>query len=262
MHPRKRAHQMTERGLMPVYATGEVRQTRALYDARDHAVWTVLQARQRAALETRACAAWRAGLAALGLESPRIPSFARLNRILKPATGWRLAAVEGLLPDAEFFDLLARRVFPVTWWIRAPEQLDYIAEPDLFHDLFGHVPLLMHPDYAAVLEAFGRAGAAARTAAQRRLVARQYWFTVEFSLVAEVDGPRILGAGLLSSPGESRFSLESPRPARLPYDFDRVTATGFRIDDYQRRYFVLRDLAELRAVAVRLAPESGVNRAA
>ncbi len=162
-----------------------------------------------------------------------------MNRTLKAATGWEVVAVPGLIPDLAFFRLLADRKFPAGFWIRKPEQIDYIEEPDIFHDVFGHVPLIMQPIYADYLEAYGKAGLVAAEHGALKRLARLYWYTVEFGLAQTPDGLRIVGAGIASSPSETVFALESPSPNRIGFDLGRVMRTLYRIDDFQETYFVL-----------------------
>lgn len=223
------------------------------YGQVDHAVWNQLYARQSALLQGRACDAFVAGLAKIELSADRVPSFADVNRQLKPATGWEIVAVPGLVPDRVFFEHLANRRFPVTWWMRRPDQLDYLQEPDCFHDLFGHVPLLINPVFADYMHAYGRAALAVADDPQALArLARLYWYTVEFGLIRDergTNGLSIYGAGIVSSKGESLYSLESAAPNRLVFDLERVMRTKYRIDTFQKTYFVIDDFAQLFALA-------------
>jgi len=221
--PRRVEHQQTDRGYVPVYATGTVEQPWASYSKTDHEVWDTLYRRQRELLPAYACQEFLDGVERFGLGDGGIPRFDELNKVLGKATGWQLVAVEGLLPDEVFFDHLANRRFPVSWWIRKPDQLDYLSEPDLFHDLFGHVPLLLNPVF----------------------LTRLYWYTVEFGLIRTEQGLRIYGAGIVSSKGESIYSIDSPAPNRIGFDLERVMNTKYRIDTYQQTYFVIDDFAQL-----------------
>ncbi len=246
--PRRVENIATDRGVIPQYATGVVEQPWASYSASDHQVWATLFERQRALLPGRACSAFLEAQQALGFSSDVIPRFDAINRDLRAATGWTLVGVEGLLPEAVFFEHLAQRRFPVTWWIRRPDQLDYIAEPDLFHDLFGHVPLLMNPVFADYMQAYGQGGLRAqREFGDEALLnlTRLYWYTVEFGLIREPAGLRIYGAGIVSSKGESVYSLESPAPNRIGFDLERVMRTRYRIDSYQKTYFVIDSFEQL-----------------
>ena len=245
--PQRLEHQMTDKGYVPVYATGVVEQPWAGYSATDHEVWATLFARQRELLQGRASKAFLQAQDAMGMSPLQIPKFDDLNRVMREATGWEIVGVEGLLPELTFFDHLANRRFPVTWWIRKPEQLDYLSEPDLFHDLFGHVPLLMNPVFADYMQAYGRGGVKAHAIGPEALVnlTRLYWYTVEFGLIREAEGLRIYGSGIVSSKGESIYCLESPAPNRIGFDLERVMRTRYRIDTYQKTYFVIDDFEQL-----------------
>ena len=211
----------------------------------DHDTWRTLVARQREIFPGRAASAWLEGLDRLGCDDT-VPTLRAASGILLAATGWRLVPCPGLLPDAQFFALLAKRHFPVTEWIRRPSELDYIVEPDIFHDFLGHVPLLTNPDYADFLEAYGRLGQQAALRGQLAPLARFYWFMVEFGLIAEPDGLRAYGAGILSSRTETLHAL-SEVPRRLRFDMARVLRSTYRIDDVQPVYFVIESYAELYA---------------
>lgn len=245
--PRRLESVQTERGSIPVYATGTVEQPWAQYTATDHTVWQQLYARQQALLVGRACDAFLAAQEKLRMPADHIPHFSDLNQILTAATGWQIVAVEGLLPELDFFTHLANRRFPVSWWIRRPDQIDYLEEPDLFHDLFGHVPLLMEPLFADYLQAYGQGGIKAHGLGPDALMqlARLYWYTVEFGLIRQADGLRIYGAGIVSSKGESIYSLESAAPNRLGFDLERVMRTRYRIDSFQQTYFVIDSFEQL-----------------
>lgn len=247
--PKRVEHQMTDKGYVPVYTTAVVDQPWSSYSDTDHAVWAQLFERQRQVLAGRASDEFINAMAAMEMTPDRIPKFADLNPILRRATGWELIGVEGLLPELTFFDHLANRRFPVTWWIRKPDQLDYLAEPDLFHDLFGHVPLLMNPVFADYMEAYGRGGVKAHGVGQDALVnlTRLYWYTVEFGLIKQDDGLRIYGSGIVSSKGESIHCLESDAPNRIGFDLERIMRTRYRIDTYQKTYFVIDSFEQLMA---------------
>ncbi|WP_321892289.1 phenylalanine 4-monooxygenase [Paraburkholderia tropica] len=230
------------------------------YGAVDHAVWDQLYRRQMALLEGRAADAFIEGARRIGLNVAQVPSFESVSERLMAATGWRIVAVPGLVPDRIFFEHLANRRFPVTWWMRRPDQLDYLQEPDCFHDLFGHVPLLTDPVFADAIEAYGRAALAVDERALP-LLARLYWYTVEFGLMRDASAPhgvKIYGAGIVSSKGESLYSVESAAPNRLGFDLDRVLRTRYRIDTFQKTYFVIDSFAQLfdalgAGIAARLA---------
>ena len=210
-------------------------------------MWDHLFARQAQMLKGRVSPTFLAGLDVLRLSKPGIPDFEELSERLQKLTGWSVVAVPGLVPDDVFFDHLANRRFPVTWWIRRPDQIDYIAEPDLFHDLFGHVPLLMNPLFADYMQAYGRGGVKAHGIGPEALVnlTRLYWYTVEFGLINTPQGLRIYGAGIVSSKGESLYSLESDAPNRIGFDLERIMRTRYRIDTFQKTYFVIDSYAQL-----------------
>src|SRR5688572_15171761 len=245
--PKRVEHQLTDKGYVPVYTTAVVEQPYRSYAPADHQTWASLYRRQRALLEGRACDEFLDNMQRFGISDGAIPRFADLNAVLAKATGWEIIGVEGLLPELTFFDHLANRRFPVTWWIRKPEQLDYLAEPDLFHDLFGHVPLLLNPIFADYMQAYGRGGVKAHGIGPQALVnlTRLYWYTVEFGLIATPAGLRIYGSGIVSSSGESIHCLESPAPNRLGFDLARVMRTRYRIDTYQKTYFVIDGFEQL-----------------
>lgn len=245
--PRRVENIVTDKGKVPVYATGVVQQPWDDYSAVDHQVWQQLYRRQREVLQGRACDAFLQAQDAMGMTPDHIPKFSELNTVLGQATGWQLIGVEGLLPELDFFDHLANRRFPVTWWIRRPDQLDYIEEPDLFHDLFGHVPLLMLPEFADYMQAYGRGGVKAHGIGPEALVhlTRLYWYTVEFGLIRQPDGLRIYGSGIVSSAGESVHCLDSAAPNRIGFDLRRIMRTRYRIDSYQKTYFVIDSFQQL-----------------
>ncbi len=245
--PRRVEHQQTDKGYVPVYTTAVVEQPWADYKAEDHATWGTLYQRQRELLVGRASDEFLQAQDEMGMSPHAIPRFDQLNEVLGAVTGWTLIGVEGLLPELDFFEHLANRRFPVTWWIRRPDQIDYIAEPDLFHDLFGHVPLLMNPLFADYMQAYGRGGVKAHGIGAEALanLTRLYWYTVEFGLINTPKGLRIYGAGIVSSKGESLYSLKSPAPNRLGFDLQRIMRTRYRIDTFQKTYFVIDSYAQL-----------------
>ncbi|HLS83398.1 MAG TPA: phenylalanine 4-monooxygenase [Arenimonas sp.] len=245
--PRRVEHQLTDKGYVPVYTTAVVEQPWSRYSRTDHEVWATLFARQQEVLAGRASEEFLRQQRAMGMSAGRIPKFDELNPVLRKATGWELIGVEGLLPELTFFEHLANRRFPVTWWIRKPEQLDYLSEPDLFHDLFGHVPLLMNPVFADYMAAYGRGGVKAHGIGPEALVnlTRLYWYTVEFGLIREAGGLRIYGSGIVSSKGESVHCLESAAPNRIGFDLERIMRTRYRIDTFQKTYFVIDSYEQL-----------------
>ena len=217
------------------------------YTPDDHAVWDRLYARQMAMLPDRVVPDFLSGATALGLEGPGIPDFERLSERLTRLTGWSVVAVPGLVPDEVFFDHLANRRFVAGSFIRSPAQLDYLQEPDVFHDIFGHVPLLAHPAYADYMQAYGRGGLRAMGFAAIHKLSRLYWHTVEFGLMRDAGRLRIFGAGIVSSYGESRYALEDPTPPRIAFDLRRVMRTEYRIDAFQPHYFVIDSFEDLLA---------------
>jgi phenylalanine-4-hydroxylase len=232
------------------------------YTASEHAVWHTLYERQTRLLPGRACAAFLEGLQALPIEPDRIPNFDALNEQLRRRTGWQIVAVPGLVPDEVFFQHLAHRRFPAGNFIRRAEQLDYLEEPDVFHDVFGHAPMLMNPALADYMQAYGEGGLRALRLGVLDKLARVYWYTVEFGLVREAGELRIYGAGIVSSATETRFALESTSPHRIRFDLQRVLRSRYRIDDFQQNYFVLDNLDELLALArIDFAPHYDAVRA-
>jgi len=216
------------------------------YTPVEHDTWNTLYARQMKILPGRASQAFLKGLDALDLNTGGIPDFETMNPKLQALTGWTVVCVPGLVPDEVFFDHLANRRFPSGQFIRKPDQLDYLQEPDIFHDVFGHVPMLTDPDFAAYMEAYGKGGQRAAKRGMLANLARLYWYTVEFGLMKEGDDLRIYGAGIVSSSTESVFALEDPSPNRLGFDLERVMRTLYRIDDFQQVYFVIDSLEALK----------------
>jgi len=221
------------------------------YGEAEHRIWVTLYDRQAQILPGRACDAFLHGLDALDLHGAGIPDFRRLNERLSALTGWRVVAVPGLVPDAVFFDHLAHRRFPAANFIRRADQLDYLQEPDVFHDVFGHVPLLTDPVFADYMQAYGEGGLRALGLGRLHNLARLYWYTVEFGLMESPAGLRIYGAGIVSSRTESIFALESSSPHRIGFDLERVMRTPYRIDDFQQIYFVIPSLQGLLGVTTK-----------
>lgn len=215
------------------------------YSAEEHARWDFLYARQAQMLKGRACQEFLDGLTKLRLSKSGIPHFGRLSDRIEALTGWRVVAVPGLLPDDVFFDHLANRRFPSGNFIRPADQLDYLQEPDIFHDVFGHVPMLAHPAFADYMQAYGQGGQRAGGLGVLQKLARLYWYTVEFGLIDTADGLRIYGSGIASSKAESAFCLEDPSPHRVRFDLERVMRTEYRIDDFQQTYFVIDSFEDL-----------------
>jgi len=215
------------------------------YTEQDHETWRRLIERQSGLLPGRACQEFLDGLGGLGVAADGIPEFARLSDVLDAATGWRILAVAGLVPDDVFFYFLANRRFPVTNWIRKPEQMDYLQEPDVFHDLFGHVPMLMNRIFGDYMQAYGEGGLKAQRLDALTYLARLYWYTVEFGLIRSKQGLRIYGSGIVSSRAESAYCLDSAKPKRIAFDLLRVMQTDYRIDDLQETYFVIDSFDQL-----------------
>jgi phenylalanine-4-hydroxylase len=216
------------------------------YTPEEHSVWDTLFARQSQLLETRVTDVFWKGLEVLKLAKPGIPNFCELSERLIHLTGWRVVAVPGLVPDEVFFQHLANRRFVAGRFIRRPDQLDYLQEPDVFHDLFGHVPLLTDPAFADYMQAYGLGGLRALQFGALHKLARLYWYTVEFGLIREHGQLRLYGAGIVSSFGESRYALEDPKPNRIVFDLERVMRTQYRIDAYQPTYFVIDSFEDLK----------------
>jgi phenylalanine-4-hydroxylase len=219
------------------------------YTPAQHAVWRTLFERQLKLLDGRACDEFVRGMRALPIGAEQIPDFRRLSDSLMQATGWQVVAVPGLVPDEVFFEHLANRRFPSGNFIRRADELDYLEEPDVFHDVFGHVPMLMHPVIADYIQAYGQGGLKAQGLGKLAQLARVYWYTVEFGLVQQSDGLRIYGSGIASSSAESVFAIDDPSPNRIRFNLERVMRTNYRIDDFQETYFVIRNLEELLELA-------------
>ena len=209
------------------------------YTDEEHRTWDTLYDRQVKLLPGYAEQSYLDGLKLLDLGRGGVPDFERLSDELEKLTGWRIVAVPCLVPDDIFFDHLANRRFPAGNFIRQPDQLDYIQEPDVFHDIFGHVPLLANPVFADYMEAYGKGGLRSLDYDCLKNLAALYWYTVEFGLINTDEGLRIYGAGIVSSASETRFALKDPSPHRLKYDLERVMRTEYRIDDFQQTYFVI-----------------------
>lgn len=242
-------HGLAAGGYRPQRPDWTIDQDWPQYTAAEHDVWRRLHARQRTLLPGRACGEFIRGMNELPLSPDRIPDFAQLNAVLMNRSGWQVVAVPGLVPDAVFFEHLAHRRFPAGRFIRKPHQLDYLREPDVFHDVFGHVPMLMNPVMAEFIQAYGKGGLRALEKGVLQKLARVYWYTVEFGLVQESGGLRIYGAGIASSAAESAFATQSDSPNRLRFDLARVMRTEYRIDDFQETYFVLQRLEDLLSLA-------------
>ena len=219
------------------------------YTPQEHAVWKTLFERQSKLLPGRACNEFVRGMQDLPIGPDQIPNFEQLSETLSQRTGWQIVAVPGLVPDDVFFEHLAHRRFPAGHFIRKPHELDYLEEPDVFHDVFGHVPMLMNPAIADYIQAYGEGGLRAKRLGVLEKLARVYWYTVEFGLVKQPGGLRVYGAGIASSATETVFSVEDDSPNRVAFDLERVMRTNYRIDDFQESYFVLENLNDLLKLA-------------
>ena len=217
----------------------------AAYTPQEHALWDRLFARQAQMLPDRAVAEFMNGLDVLRMTRPGIPDFDELSERLMNLTGWQVVAVPGLVPDRLFFDHLANRRFVAGRFLRTPDQIDYLSEPDIFHDVFGHVPLLANPAFADYMQAYGQGGLRADGLGAIDRLARLYWYTVEFGLLRQGDDLKLYGAGIVSSHGESIYALDDPSPNRLGFDLKRLMRTRYRIDDYQQSYFVIDSFEDL-----------------
>ncbi|MGH6892370.1 MAG: phenylalanine 4-monooxygenase [Dongiaceae bacterium] len=227
-----------------------IQQDWAAYTEAEHALWRKLYQRQAALMPKYAAKVVQEALDELDF-SAAIPNLDTVSQKLRAATGWRLVAVPGFIPDTAFFAHLARRQFPVTIWLRKPEEIDYLVEPDIFHDFFGHVPLLFDPVFADFLQLYGLKGAEAERLGMTQYLARLYWYTVEFGLIREGDTLKAFGAGILSSFAETSFCIDDPSPNRVGFDLERVMNTLYRIDDFQESYFALESFGDLFAALQR-----------
>lgn len=214
------------------------------YSEAEQALWRRLYARQSQLVAGYACREFGAGLASTDCASA-IPDLDRVSDALTRASGWRLVAVPGFIPDDQFFRHLAGRRFPVTVWLRKPEEFDYLVEPDIFHDFFGHVPMLFDRRFGDFVQRYGEQGLRALEVGALPMAARLYWYTVEFGLIDDADGLRAYGAGILSSGGETPYSVESAAPLRVRFDMQRCMRTRYMIDAYQKTYFVIRSFDQL-----------------
>ena len=224
------------------------------YTPQDFEVWRTLYERQYALIGGQICREYREALDLVEFAPDRIPRIDRINEILGSTTGWEAVVVPGILPDREFFQLMAQRKFPATTWLRRPDQLDYLEEPDMFHDVFGHIPLLTQPQYTGFLEGLGHI--ALRYIYEPdmiELITRLYWYTIEFGLIEEDGESRIFGAGIVSSVGESKYCLQTTEPPfKHPFDLDQILDSPFRKDIFQEQYFTAKGYTELLECLPRL----------
>lgn len=223
-----------------------IRQDWSAYTDADHALWRKLFQRQISLMPRYACAEFRAGLDKLDC-AEGVPDFDRASERLRAASDWELVAVPGLIPDDAFFKHLAGRRFPVTSWLRKPEEVDYLVEPDVFHDFFGHLPIISDPVFADFLQLYGERGREAEKRGAVKYLARLYWYTVEFGLIRRAGELKAFGAGILSSAGETPYSVEHTDPLRVKFNRERIMRTNYLIDDYQKTYFVIDEFDELFA---------------
>lgn len=214
------------------------------YTQEENKTWQYLYERQMVAIENRACEEFIHGMDILGLSKERIPQLPDINRALRKETGWEVAAVPALIPFGRFFELLANKRFPAATFIRRKDEIDYLQEPDIFHEIYGHCPLLTDPVFAEFVHNYGKLGLSA-SKQERVYLARIFWFTVEFGLIQKSSGLKIYGAGILSSIGETEYSLESSKPERKPFDVMTALRTPYRIDIYQTVYFVIKQFEEI-----------------
>jgi phenylalanine-4-hydroxylase len=217
----------------------------AAYTRAEHDTWRTLFERQKTLLPRYACREFIEGIARLPMHANEIPNFNDINEALNAQTGWTIVAVPGLVPDEVFFNHLAHRRFPSGNFIRSADSLDYIEAPDVFHDVFGHVPMLMNPAIADFIQAYGEGGMRAHQLGVLPLLARVYWYTVEFGLVKENEALKVYGAGIASSFSETQFAIDDTSPNRIAFDLPRVMCTEYRIDDFQETYFALDSLDDL-----------------
>ena len=240
---------------VPAWEAYVVSQCWDSFTADEHAVWDLLFERQVELLGTRVISSFLDGIDLLRLSRPGIPELSELNAILEPRTGWRTVAVPGLVPDGIFFAMLSKCFFPIGNFIRTREQLEYLEAPDCFHDLFGHIPMLAHREFARMVQHVGRLGLAAVRAGQAHRVARLYWHSVEFGLAREHGELKIVGAGLASSFGEAHFSLEGDAAERSPFSVEQAVNTPYRYDAFQPRYLIASSLDSTIADILGLTPE-------
>ncbi len=238
---------MTSHAVLDAQTVDEciIDQNWAQYTPEDHETWRLLFERQTGILKNRACDEYFAGLGALGITGASVPDFEKMNASLRKCTGWEVVAVPGLIASRPFFTMLANKQFPAGNFIRKRSELDYLEEPDIFHDVFGHVPLLTNPSYANYMQEYGRAGAAAMENKGVKFLARLNWYTIEFGLVRNGDDVKIYGAGIVSSFGEAKYALDDPSSNHLGFNLERVLRTGYYIDDFQASYFVVDSFEKL-----------------
>lgn len=229
------------------------------YTDEEHGTWALLVENQSRVLPNRACNEFLDGLRHIPFPKERIPSLVSISDVIEKFTGWKLMRVDGLVPDKEFFHLLAEKIFPSTDFIRDRSELGYTPSPDMFHDLLGHVPLLVNPRFTAFFEKFGKAGVRAFELGHpgTKMLPRIYWYTVEFGLIRNPEGLRIYGSGIVSSPNEVMYSL-SDQPKKIPFDIDAVAAKPYDIWHMQEELFVIDSFDQLEAEFDRWAKKQGL----
>lgn len=215
------------------------------YSDADHQTWKTLFERQVKVLKDTACDEYMEGLKTLGLTADEVPNFDKMNENLQKTTGWEVLPVQGLISSRPFFTMLENKKFPAGTFIRTPEELDYLEEPDIFHDVFGHIPLLTNPAYAEYMQVYGKAGHDAMDNKGVKYLARLNWYTIEFGLIKNGDDIKTYGAGIVSSYGEAKYALGDPSPNHIQFDLERVLQTGYYIDDLQASYFVIDSFEKL-----------------
>ena len=220
------------------------------YTAEQHDTWKRLYERQMEVLEPRVCPEYLQAIETLGFSAKAIPRFDEVNERLRAETGWEVVATEGLIKSRAFFDMLTDRKFPSGNFIRRPDQLDYLEEPDIFHDLFGHIPLLTDPDYANYMHEYGKGGTRALKYKTTKNLARLNWWTIEFGLIRKPEGLKIYGAGLVSSFGEAQYCLDDPSAHHVQFNLERCMRTKVYINDFQPVYFVIDSFQSLFEQAV------------
>ncbi len=211
----------------------------AAYTKQDHNTWGILFNRQLETLKGKICDEYLEGIKTLKLSADEVPDFDKMNKHLRAATGWEVVPVPGLIASRPFFSMLANRQFPAGTFIRTPEQLDYLEEPDIFHDVFGHVPLLSNSPYSEYMQAYGKGGLRAMDSKGVKYLARLNWYTIEFGLVKNAGDYKVYGAGIMSSFGEAKYVMNDLSANILQFDLERVIRTGYYIDDFQATYFTI-----------------------
>ena len=223
-----------------------MRQEYDKYVAEDHEVWSILYARMMEILPNYSTKAYLEGIQSVGFEAHRIPNFDECNVKLGGITGWNIYAVPGLIPNKGFFEHLSKKEFPATTWLRKKSQLEYLEEPDMFHDVFGHIPLLANPHFANFLVKLAEISLKhIDNEWAIELLSRLYWYTVEFGLIREDGKLKVYGAGILSSSGETQYSIDSDIPKRYDYDIKTIFDTPYIKDKFQEHYFVIESYEQL-----------------